>query len=289
VTADERFERHRDRLFGLAYRMTGSVADADDLVQEAWLRWQRAEHDHVRNDEAFLVSVTTRLALDRLSSATARRVEYVGPWLPEPLVDPTTPSQPEAAAVLADSLTFAFLVLLDSLSPPERAVFLLREVFGYGYDEVAAATGRTEASCRQLVHRARRKLDEGHVELRRVPDDLEQRMLEQLVTAIATGDLHALVELLAPDVVLLSDGGPDRHAARVPVRHPDRVARLCISLGKRLDPGTELELIHVNGAPALLLRVDGRADNVLTVQLAPDGRIRRIFSQLNPAKLTHLG
>lgn len=289
MTADERFERHRDRLFGLAYRMTGSVADADDLVQEAWLRWQRAEHDHVRNDEAFLVSVTTRLALDRLSSATARRVEYVGPWLPEPLVDPTTPSQPEAAAVLADSLTFAFLVLLDSLSPPERAVFLLREVFGYGYDEVAAATGRTEASCRQLVHRARRKLDEGHVELRRVPDDLEQRMLEQLVTAIATGDLHALVELLAPDVVLLSDGGPDRHAARVPVRHPDRVARLCISLGKRLDPGTELELIHVNGAPALLLRVDGRADNVLTVQLAPDGRIRRIFSQLNPAKLTHLG
>src|SRR5215218_10218823 len=230
TVADLEFQRHRDRLFGLAYRMTGSVADAEDAVQEAWLRWQRTDQDAVRNPEAFLVSVVTRLTIDRLRSAQVRREQYVGPWLPEPLVGgPLVGTEPERAAEMADSLTFAFLVLLDELNPTERAVFLLREVFGYGYDEVAESVRKSTDACRQIVSRTRRRLDADRIDLRRADPEHEVRMIGEMVTALLAGDVDGLLALLSPDVVLLSDGGALRHAGRHPIVGPDRVARIMVN------------------------------------------------------------
>jgi RNA polymerase sigma-70 factor (ECF subfamily) len=286
---DDEFARHRDRLFGLAYRMTGSVADAEDAVQEAWLRWRRTERTSVRNPEAWLVSVVTRLTIDRLRSAQVRREQYVGPWLPEPLVGgPLVDTEPEAAAEMADSLTFAFLVLLDELNPTERAVFLLREVFGYGYDEIADSVGRSAEACRQLVSRTRRRLDGDLVELRRADPTHERRMVGDMVTALLDGDVDRLLDLLSPDVVFLSDGGANRHAGRRPIAGPDRVARLLVNLAKRTPPGSGLEFVRANGSPAILVTEDGEPDYVMAVEFAPDGRIRRLFAQVNPDKLHHL-
>jgi RNA polymerase sigma-70 factor (ECF subfamily) len=287
--AVDEFERHRDRLFGLAYRMTGSVADADDAVQEAWLRWERADRAAVRNPEAFLVSVVTRLTIDRLRSAQHRREQYVGPWLPEPIVDgPLAGAEPERAAEMADSLTFAFLVLLDELNPTERAAFLLREVFGYGYDDIAAATGKTEAACRQLVSRTRRRLDAHRVELRRASPDHEQRMVGDLVSALVSGDVDGVLRLVSPDVVLVTDGGPNRHAGRRPIDGAPHVSRFLVNLAKRYRTAG-LEFVRANDSPAVLVRrVDGEPDFVMTAEFGPDGRIRRLFTQINPDKLVHL-
>jgi len=287
--ADQTFDGLRDRLFAIGYRMTGSVADAEDLCQETWLRWQRVDRATVSNPEAYLVSVTTRLAIDGSRSARSRREQYVGPYLPEPIVEGAlVQSQPEAAAEMADSLTFAFLVLLDELAPLERAVFLLREVFGYGYDEIAAATERSPEACRQILSRTRRKLDAHRVELRRADPDHEQQMIGDLVMAMMNGDVEGVISLLSPDVVELDDGGRSRHAGRRPIVGPHRVSRLLIYLAKQVEPNMSFEFVRVNANPGILLRVDGKPDLVTTVEFAPDGRIRRLFSQLNPAKLTHL-
>jgi RNA polymerase sigma-70 factor (ECF subfamily) len=286
--AVEEFERHRDRLFGLAYRMTGSVADAEDAVQEAWLRWERTDRSGVRNAEAFLVSVVTRLTIDRLRSAQHRREQYVGPWLPEPIVDgPLTATEPESAAEMADSLTFAFLVLLDELNPTERAVFLLREVFGYSYRDIADATGRTEEACRQLVSRTRRRLDAHRVELRRASPDHEQQMVGDLVAALVAGDIDAVLRLVSPDVVLVADGGPNRHAGRRPVDGAARVTRFLVNLAKR-HPASRLEFVRANDSPGILVWEDGVPDFLMTAEFATDGRIRRLFVQINPDKLLHL-
>jgi RNA polymerase sigma-70 factor (ECF subfamily) len=213
----------------------------------------------------------------------------VGPFLPEPIIEgDLVNSQPEAAAELADSLTFAFLVLLDELGPLERAVLLLREVFGYGYDEIADATGKSADACRQIASRTRRKLDADRVELRRATPDHEQKMIGDLVVAMMQGDIPGVMELLSPDVVELDDGGPNRHAGRRPIIGPHRVSRLLVGIAKRTEPSMTFEFVRVNATPGLLVRVDGRPDLVLTVEFAPDGRIRRLFSQLNPDKLTHL-
>jgi RNA polymerase sigma-70 factor (ECF subfamily) len=287
-TAVDEFERHRDRLFGLAYRMTGSVADAEDAVQEAWLRWQRTDRSAVRNAEAFLVSVVTRLTIDRLRSAQHRREQYVGPWLPEPIVDgPLTATEPEVAAEMADSLTFAFLVLLDELNPTERAVFLLREVFGYAYRDIAEATGRSEEACRQLVSRTRRRLDAHRVELRRASPDHEQQMVGDLVAALVAGDIDAVLRLVSPDVVLVSDGGPNRHAGRRPIDGAPRVTRFLVNLAKR-HPASRLEFVRANDSPGILVWEDGVPDFLMTAEFATDGRIRRLFVQINPDKLVHL-
>jgi RNA polymerase sigma-70 factor, ECF subfamily len=289
----EEFEALRPRLFGIAYRMTGSVSDAEDACQDAWLRWERVDRDSVDNAEAYLVRVVTRLALDRLQSAQHRRETYVGPYLPEPLVADTAArldgtAQPEAAAELADSLTFAFLVLLDELTPKERAVLLLHDVFGYSFDEVGSMLDLSPAASRQLASRTRRKLDHERDGLRRPDEAREQELVGNLLATIASGDIDAVMQLLAPDVVLLSDGGPDRHAARRPVVGPDRVGRLVVNVANRRLAQNESRLVQVNGEPGLLFLVDGEPDYVLSFAFTPDGRVRRFYGQLNPEKLRHL-
>ncbi len=291
MSSDETFEEMRPRLFGIAYRMTGSVADAEDACQDAWLRWQAVDHTTVRSAEAFLVSLVTRVAIDRLRSANHRREAYVGPFLPEPIVESPLSTRavgPEESSELADSLTFAFLVLLDELGPEDRAVFLLHDVFGYSFDEVADAVGKSPAACRQTASRARRRIDNDRVDLRRADDAHEQRVLEGMMSAMLTGDIPGLMELLSPDVVQLDDGGPNRHAGRRPIIGPHRVARLMVNLAKRMPPEQTAEVVRVNGSPGVLLLLDGRPDIVLSFELGPDGLVRRIWSQLNPDKLHHL-
>ncbi len=290
--ADERaeeFETLRPRLFGIAYRMTGSVGDAEDACQDAWLRWQGVDRESIDSPEAYLVRVVTRLALDRLQSAQHRRETYVGPYLPEPLVADDPATQPETAVELADSLTFAFLVMLDELAPVERAVLLLHDVFGYTFDEVATMVDSSPAACRQLASRTRRKLDHERDSFRRPDEAREHELVHRLLATIATGDIDEVMALLAPDVVLLSDGGAERHAARRPVTGADRVARFLVNLARRLlTVDVETRPVLVNGEPGLLFVANGRPDYVLSFSFAPDGQVRRFYSQLNPEKLRHL-
>jgi RNA polymerase sigma-70 factor (ECF subfamily) len=285
----EEFEALRPRLFGIAYRMTGSVGDAEDACQDAWLRWRSVDRAQVDNAEAFLVRTVTRLAIDRLRSAHHRKETYVGPYLPEPLVvDDTNETQPEVAAELADSLTLAFLVLLDELSPLERAVLLLHDVFGYPFDEVAVMVDSSAAACRQLASRTRRRLQEGRLELRRPRAHEEQELVGALLATVARGDVEQVMTLLAPDIVMLSDGGAGQHAARRPVIGPDRVARIMVNLARRIPADTGIRLVHVNGEPGIVFRIDDRPALVLSFSFAPDGRVLRIFGQLNPEKLRHV-
>ncbi len=294
--ADAVFVASRPRLFDVAYRMTGSVADADDLCQEAWLRWQRAPRDAVDTPEAWLVRTITNLAIDRARSAPARRERYVGPYLPEPLItgalDDTMPAasadDPQLRAELADSLTFAFLVMLDALEPTARAVLLLHDVFGFDFDEVADAVGKSPAACRQIASRTRRKLGEERHAQRRPSAEDEQAMLGRMIGALADGDIAAVMQLLAPDVVQLDDGGPARHAGRRPIVGPHRVSRLLVNIAKRMDPRSEFEFVRINTSPGVVLRIDGRPDLVLLMEVGGDGLIHRIWSQLNPEKLRHL-
>jgi RNA polymerase sigma-70 factor (ECF subfamily) len=297
---DQAFMTARPRLFDVAYRMTGSVADADDLCQEAWLRWQRAPRADVDAPEAWLVRTVTNLAIDRARSARARREHYVGPYLPEPLItgtlvdvvaDPNA-DDPARRAELADSLTFAFLVMLDSLDPTARAVLLLHDVFGFDFDEVARTVDKSASACRQIASRTRRKLDSEHVApaaARRPTAEQEQQTIGRMIGALLNGDIAEVVALLAPDVVQLDDGGPLRHAGRRPVIGPHRVSRLLVNLSKRRDPRSELELVRVNTSPGVVLRIDGRADIVLLMDVGTDGLVHRVWSQLNPDKLRHLG
>ncbi len=289
---DEAFIAARPRLFDVAYRMTGSVADADDLCQEAWLRWQRARRDDIDSPEAWLVRTVTNLAIDRARSAQARREHYVGPYLPEPLItgalDAAREGDPQERAELADSLTFAFLVMLDALDPTARAVLLLHDVFGFDFDEVANAVGKSPGACRQIASRTRRKLGEEHTALRRPSAAEEEAMLGRMLGALVAGDIPAVMELLAPDVVQLDDGGPARHAGRRPIVGPQRVARLMVNITKRMDPRSELEFVRINTCPGVVVRIDGRPDLVLLADIGADGLIHRIWSVLNPEKLQHL-
>lgn len=285
------FESLRPRLHGVAYRMTGSVADADDLCQEAWLRWAEADHAAVEDPEAFLVTVISRLSLDRLRAIGRRRETYVGPYLPEPIV--TAPSfgstDPAEHAELADSLTFAFLVLLDALSPLERAVVLLHDVFGYRFDEVAGCVDRTPAAVRQIASRARPKLiAAGDRPEPPPPEDAVAATFLALLAAVSTGDIGSVVGLLAPDVVSLSDGGAERHAARRAVVGADRVARLLVNVARRESAAVALQVVAINGRPGLLFTRDGEVDMVLCADVDAAGRIGRVYSVLNPDKLGHV-
>lgn len=293
--AASRFEPHRDRLFGVAYRMTGSVADAEDCVQEAFVRWQRVDLDGVDNDEAYLVRTVGRLAIDRQRQAARRRETYVGPWLPEPLLSPvghlsSQPADPAQEAELADSLSFAFLVLLDELSPSERAAFILHDVFGVPFAEVAAALDRDVEACRQLASRGRRKLraaneNADEASTRPVPGTDAGDAMGALLGALLSGDVNGCLAHLAPGVVLTSDAGPNRRAARRRVVGSDRVLRLVTNLFAR-DAGkvSEIRPVSVNGALGLYVEhTDGPL--VLTGDADDDGRIHHIWIQMNPEKL----
>jgi RNA polymerase sigma-70 factor (ECF subfamily) len=271
-------------LFGVAYRMLGSVADAEDVVQEAFLRWQATDRSKVRSPEAFLTTVVVRLSLDELRSARARRETYVGPWLPEPLL--VDESDPLGAAELADTLSMAFLVLLETLSPPERAAFLLREVFGYDYDEIARMLDKEPPACRQLVARARRHVDERR---RRYDADRQRgtELARRFVAACATGDLDGVLGMLTDDATLWTDGGGVVKAARRPIVGAVKVGRFLIAVTPTLPPTADLHDAVVNGQPGLVV-TDGEAPVLTMVFDVLDGRIAGVRVVSNPQKLTAL-
>jgi RNA polymerase sigma-70 factor (TIGR02957 family) len=285
----------RPLMFSIAYRMTGSVSDAEDIVQEAFLRLTRALRDgtSITTPKAYLATVTTRLAISHLRSARVRREAYVGAWLPEPLVaselGPATAPDPAERAEMSDSLSMAFLVLLESLSPTERAVFLLHEVFGYDYHEVAEITGKSEPNCRQIFARARHHIDDGRPRFdasREQRDEVARRFFD----AVGGGDLNALLELLAPDVVTVGDGGGKGRALRESLHGPERVARFMLGLFRRArNDGIYGVPALVNGQPgAVAYDVDGRVASVFALDIA-DGLVQAIRSVVNPDKLQHLG
>lgn len=287
-TLTELFEEHRPMLLGVAYRMLGRTADAEDVVQEAWLRWTAADRAAVREPRAFLVRITTRLAIDRLRQAQARRESYVGPWLPEPLVTDFGPATPDSAerALLADSVSLAVLVVLESLSPLERAVFVLREAFGFPYGEIATALDRTEAAVRQLAGRARRHVDEGRP--RYDVDPAERRDLtERFLSAAAGGDLGELLALLAPDVRLVGDSGGKSKAPLRIIESADKVGRFLAAVTQGADAAFEVRFLELNGAPAVLVLADGKPDSVFQVELR-DGLVQCVYIIRNPDKLQGL-
>lgn len=282
IGGDGSFAPERPRLLGLAYRMLGSLHDAEDVVQDAWIRWEGAEHEAIENPAAWLTTVTTRLALDRLRSLARRREDYVGPWLPEPVALPV--ADPADATERAESLTLGFLVVLDSLSAIERAVFLLADVFDEPYATIAAAVGKTEENCRQIARRARRK-----VRSARPPEvaPAGPEVLAGLLAATASGDVDAVLALVDADVVLLSDGGPHRRAARRPVVGASRVARLLTNLAARATDGeVDVGFGSVNGETVVVFHL---ADGPLVVGAdVADGRVVTVRIMRNPTKLTHL-
>ena len=287
---DDAYRELRPLLFSIAYRMVGSVSEAEDLVQEAFLRYHRAVAGgtEVGSARAYLSAVTTRLAIDHLRSARARRERYVGAWLPEPLV---TSNEPDAAghAETADTLSLAFLVLLERLSPVQRAVFLLHDVFGYGYAEIAELVGRSEDNCRQIAARARRHVEAGRPRFeasRRQRDELARRFF----AAVDQGDTEGLVGLLAADAVLEGDGGGKTPALTAPAVGAQRVARFLIGLARRgRAVGMRPQPVEVNGHPGLLITdPEGHILGVLALDIA-DGRVQTVRSIANPDKLRHLG
>ncbi|WP_268257180.1 RNA polymerase sigma-70 factor [Streptomyces zaomyceticus] len=284
-TLTDLFEEHRPMLLGVAYRMLGRAADAEDVVQEAWLRWTAEDRAEVREPRAFLVRITTRLAIDRLRQAQTRRESYVGPWLPEPVVTDFGPSVPDTAerALLADSVSLAVLVVLESLSPLERAVFVLREAFGFPFAEIATTLDRSEAAVRQLAGRARRHVDEGKP--RYDVDPVERRDLtERFLSAAAGGDLGDLLALLAPDVRLVGDSGGKSKAPLRIIDSADKVGRFVVATAEGAHERFEFRLVELNGAPALLALADGKPDSVFQIEVR-DGRVQCVYIIRNPDKL----
>jgi RNA polymerase sigma-70 factor (ECF subfamily) len=293
------FESQRPRLLGLAYRLLGGRADAEDVVQEAWLRWSAAGRDGIANPPGWLTTVTTRLALDRLRQVARRREAYVGPWLPDPI---STEPTPEEHTELAESLTLGFLVVLDQLAPVERAVLLLADVFGEPYSVIAPAVGKTEGACRQIATRARRKVRDGRqagaggvgagvgvlpLDALTTPavEPATAELLGELMLALGAGDEARVVQLLDPDVVLVTDGGPNRHAARRPVLGAYRVGRLLSNLARRLGV-VPARFAIFNASPALVL--DAPDGPIVTWGESRGGLVTRLWVQLNPDKVTDL-
>jgi RNA polymerase sigma-70 factor (TIGR02957 family) len=290
VTDEEAFEANRELLFAVAYRMLGTVADAEDAVQDAWLRWSAAPRPDVTQPRAYLVKTVTHLALNRLRSARARREAYVGPWLPEPLLT----AAPDAAgrAELAESVSLAMLVVLESLTPEERAVFVLHEVFGFTHPEIAAAIGRTGTSVRQLMHRARE-----HVQARRPRFDVDagqqREVTERFLAAAAGGDIDQLMMVLAPDVTLIADGGGQAKAPLRPITGATKVARFLAAVSRRPYGGADVsdmvvETAEINGGPGTVITAGGKPVAALTTVIT-GGRISAIHVIANPDKLQGLG
>ena len=282
--ATEAFLAHRNLLFTVAYEMLGSAADAEDILQETWLRWAGVDLGIVRDQRAYLVRITTRQALSRLRTLGRRKESYVGPWLPEPLL--TAPDVAEDIE-LADSVSMAMMLVLETLAPAERAVFVLREVFDLAYDEIAEAVGKSPAAVRQIAHRAR-----AHVAARRprgVVSPAETRdVLEAFQRAVETGGLQRLLDILAPDVVFLGDGGGVVEAVQKPVVGASKVARLlAVALGRLAAAAAFLQPAQVNGYPALILRLNGEVDTVIAVRI-DDGLVTGLYAVRNPEKLSHM-
>lgn len=282
MTATDAFVAHRNLLFTVAYEMLGSAADAEDVLQETWLRWAAVDHAEVRDPRSYLVRITTRLALNRMRTVSRRRESYVGPWLPEPLL--TTPDVAEDVE-LADGVSTAMLLVLETLAPVERAVFVLREVFAFEYDEIATAVDKSPGAVRQIAHRAR-----AHVAERRPREDVDDSEREVVVArflaAAATGDLQSLLDVLAPDVILVTDGGGVRRAALRPILGREKVLRFLAGV---MPDGTDHEVdfarVVVNGRPGVRLVVDGEVDAIGTL-LVEDGIVTGLYLVRNPAKLT---
>lgn len=282
--ATDTFVAHRNLLFTVAYEMLGSAADAEDVLQETWLRWVKVDLERVQDERAYLVRITTRQALNRLRSMTRRKEAYVGQWLPEPLI--TAPDVAEDVE-LSESLSMALMCVLETLSPTERAVFVLREVFDVDYDEIAAAVEKSPDAVRQIAHRARRHVDARRP--RRTASASETRAaVESFRLALETGDLQGLLDVLAPDVVLVSDGGGIKQAAMRPVVTADKVARFIFGGIAKFTVTFDCEPTEVNGSPALVLHVNGEMDGVLAVRVE-DGRISGMYYVRNPEKLTRVG
>jgi RNA polymerase sigma-70 factor (TIGR02957 family) len=281
--ATETFVTHRNLLFTVAYEMLGSAADAEDVLQETWLRWVKVDLARVSDQRAYLVRITTRQALNRLRTMQRRKEAYVGSWLPEPLL--TAPDVADDIE-LAESMSMALMLVLETLAPTERAVFVLHEVFDVSYDEIAAALDKSASAVRQIAYRARQ-----HVDARRsrqvVPASLTRAALDSLRHAIETGDLHRLLHVLAPDVVLVADGGGIKQAALRPVIGADKVARMFVTGISKVDSILTAEPTVVNGNPSLVLRLDGQLDGVLAVRVE-DARITGLYYVRNPEKLTRV-
>jgi RNA polymerase sigma-70 factor (ECF subfamily) len=278
-SATETFVAHRNLLFTVAYELLGSAVDAEDVLQETWLKWAGVDRAAVRDERAYLVRIAARQALSRLRAAGRRRESYVGPWLPEPLL--TTPDVADDVE-LAESVSMAMMLVLETLTPTERAVFVLREVFGVDYDEIAQAVEKSPATVRQIAHRARR-----HVAARRPRESVSTADAREAIVAfrraVETGDLQGLLDVLAPDVVLLTDGGGVVQAAPAPLTGADLVAAV---LG-RLAGSASLDMVEVNGHPAMVVRLGGRVDSVVALRMV-DGRVAGLYAVRNPAKLAHL-
>jgi len=282
------FEANRDLMFAVAYRVLGTITDAEDAVQDAWLRWSAARREHVADQRAYLARVVVNTALNRLRAARARREAYVGPWLPEPLLTEAGPD-PAERAELAESVSMAMLVVLESLTPDERAVFVLREVFGFSHAEIGEALGRPDAAVRQLAHRARE-----HVQARRPRFDVDwnqqRAVTERFLAAAAGGDIEGLVSVLADDVTLLTDGGGKAKAALRPITGAGKVARFMAGIATRPYMGIavsamSVDAAEINGAPGTLISAGGHPVAVLTMAVA-DGRITAIQLLANPDKLS---
>jgi RNA polymerase sigma-70 factor (ECF subfamily) len=280
----------RPLLFSIAYRMLGSVSDAEDVVQEAYLRLHRTEAggEEIASPRAFLSTVTTRLAIDHLRLARVHREQYVGPWLPEPLVEDAEPDVAERVE-LTESLSVAFLIVLETLSPVERAVFVLHDVFGYDFDEVAAIVGKTEANCRQIAVRARRRVEDGRPRFD-VPGEQRDEVARRFFAAFEEGDTDGLMRTLAPDVAFFGDGGGKSTAVAVPVHGSERVGRLLGAFVKHTSRmGLRPEVAVVNGQAGGLFRDEhGGLINVVVLDI-DDGAITTVRSIINPDKLRHLG
>ncbi|MEN0134835.1 MAG: RNA polymerase sigma-70 factor [Rhodococcus sp. (in: high G+C Gram-positive bacteria)] len=281
--ATDAFVTHRNLLFTVAYEMLGSAADAEDVLQETWLRWAGVDLGTVRNQRAYLVRITTRQALVRLRTLGRRRESYVGPWLPEPLL--TAPDVAEDVE-LADSVSMAMMLVLETLAPTERAVFVLREVFDLEYGEIAAAVDKSTDAVRQIAHRAR-----AHVAARRprgaVTPAESRNALDAFTRALETGDLQSLLDQLAPDVVLLGDGGGVKQAVLRPIVGADKVGRLLAAGLPRIGGEVSVEPVQMNGSPALIVRLDGEIDDVVAVRI-DDGLITGLYIVRNPEKLSRV-
>jgi RNA polymerase sigma-70 factor (ECF subfamily) len=286
----DEFHRHRPLLFGIAYRMLGRVAEAEDMVQEAWLRWRAQDPAQVETPRAWLVAAITRLCIDQLRSARHQRVDYYGVWLPEPLVE-SSGERPDEAAKRADSLTFAFMLLLENLSPDERAVFLLREVFDYDYAEIAKIIGKTTANCRKLASRAKAEIARGAEsrdrDAERAPSARARRVVDTFLAATQTGEVADLVALLTTDATLLTDGGGLVASAGRPIITADRISRFFVGVRRRTRARVDFHPAVINRRPGALVYVGGKLDRTISFELAA-GRIRAIYIVRNPEKLRHL-
>lgn len=278
------FEHHRDRLQGLAYRMLGQIQAAEDAVQDAYLRWRSVDPETVDDPSAYLTTIVTRLCLDELSSARAERETYTGPWLPEPVVEPM--ERPDRTTEQSNAVSFAMLVMLETLPPRQRAVFVLREAFDLPYADIASILDASEAYCRKLAQRAREQIDETDV-TSNVPSAAQAELVEDFVAAIEDGDAEAVARTLAEDAVVTSDGGGKVTAARRPVESREHITRFLLGIADNADDDLEIDFVSVNGRPGLLATINGSPQSVWFFHVR-DEQIQNAYAVLNPDKLQHV-